>query len=83
MVQLRDVHALASIISMSDPLIGFFIWRFVRDEVQFMRMLITLNEMKNQILTAATRYEQPLLKKVGHEEVLPSRVQATNGVNRA
>jgi hypothetical protein len=88
MVQLRGVHVLASIISTSDPLIGFFIWGFVRDKVLFLLMHITLNKMKDQILTAAARSEQPLLKNVGHKvkyclDVCRTQMEHILNVNRA
>jgi hypothetical protein len=64
MVQLRGVHVNAS---RSDHQLDFLYRVFVKDDVQILPMLITLNEMKDQILKATARSEQSLLKSVGHK----------------
>jgi len=43
------VHILASIISRPDKQFDFFIWGFVKDDVQILPLLIALNEMKDKI----------------------------------
>jgi len=44
----QGVQFLASVISRSDPL-DLFLWGFVKDEVYFLPMLITLKNLKDQI----------------------------------
>jgi hypothetical protein len=61
----KEVNFLASTISKSDPSLIFFLSDFVKDEVYILPMPITLNKLKDQILTASAKTEHTYCKMFG------------------
>jgi hypothetical protein len=45
----------------------FFLWGFVKDEVYFPPIPITMNNLKFQIRTAIAKIDRPLLQSIWHE----------------
>jgi hypothetical protein len=64
------------------PLLTFFLWGFVKDEVYIPPMPIMLNNLKEQIWTAPAKTDKTLLQNVSHEVRYHSDVcRVTNGAH--
>ena len=60
--QLRQIHFLA--FTVSQTLLTFFLWGFMKDEVYMWHMLLTVNKFKDQIGRTVPNIEQSLLREI-------------------
>jgi hypothetical protein len=60
----------------------FFLWGFVKGEVYFPSVRITLNNSRDRISKAIAKTDRPLLRNVWHEiKSRPDVCSATNGAH--